>query len=78
MSAKFGVVKKLGGPHKRLLAWPLNRRFFLRPSVPGTAEVLRSNVLSAVLIFGGMSGRPAAETMVSFGVAMRMASMKSV
>ena len=48
-----------------------------RPSVPGTAEVLSSNVLSAVLTFGGMSARFAAEAMVSLGLAMRKASINS-
>ena len=76
-TAKFGVTKKLGPPKRRLLPCPSKRSVIFRPSVPGTLDVLRSNDRRAVLTFAGMSGRPAAEAMDSFGPAMFIASVKS-
>ena len=77
MSAKFGVAKKLGPPKRRLLPWPLKRRHDFRPSVPGTSDVLRSNARRALFTFAGISAREAAETMVSFGPTIFIASIKS-
>ena len=77
MSAKFGVTKKLAAPNLRLLPCPLKRSAVFRPSVPGTSEVLSSNVLRAVLTLAGIPGRAMAEPMQSAGLAMFSASMKS-
>ena len=75
--AKFGVENQLGGPQRMLLECPLKRSFLLRPSVPGTSDVLRSNVLRASLTLAGMSGRLQDEAMLSLGPAMFLPCMKS-
>ena len=77
MSAKFGVLKNEAAPNKRLLPCPSKRRAVFRPSVPGTSDVLSSNVLKAVFTLAGMSERATAVVMDSLGFAMFIASMKS-
>ena len=77
MSAKFGVLKNVAAPNMRLLPCPLKRRAVFRPSVPGTSDVLSSNVRKAVFTFAGMSGRETAVVMDSIGFAMFIASRKS-
>ena len=67
VSAKLGVTKKLAAPKSKLFPCPLKRSCVLRPSVPGTSDVLSSNVRNAVLTFAGMSGRAQAVEIDSHG-----------
>ena len=60
-----------------VVAVPVKRSSVSRPTVPGTSDVLSSNVMRAVLTFAGMPGPKHAEPMESLGMAMFSASMKS-
>ena len=69
--------EETGRAKLQVVAAPVKAKSALPPSVPGTSEVLSSNVLRAILTLAGMPSREQAEQMESNGLAMFSASMKS-